>query len=202
VNVSTASEHSVSRPAVSVHCGKTLPNPPRLPSPPTPTTPPGSPTSPPLPALPFLCVNSTPRPRRPTPPMPTPRPPSTHVDPLPAVSQATTVVTHVQPPACTRVLQSVSVNIDTTAQVPPPSCDTRPAGTGHRRIGLLKNNNRGYSKWASRRSDHIVMLSPKVSATSKTTRPSHKYKTEMKVALEIDASSVLLALQDNNKVFK
>ena len=91
-------------------------------------------------------------------------------------------------------------------------------------IRLPKKQKYVYSKWASRKSDHkvVLKLSPKISRirsearnalhphitpTNKPKspllpRPSHHYTTELKVSLDVDASKVIKDVQDKNKVFK
>jgi hypothetical protein len=108
------------------------------------------------------------------------------------------------------------------------TCATEVGGppVSHRSIALPKKPKEKYvySKWASRRSDHkvVLKLSPKIAtvpteatnALEPNIKPTHKtetpplpspaqdYRMEVKLSLDVDASKIIQDLEDKNKVFK
>jgi hypothetical protein len=75
-----------------------------------------------------------------------------------------------------------------------------------------------YSKWASKRSDHKVVLQkqkeitpieshstpllPPKKQTPASSLPDRNYTSEMSVSLQVDCSKLELEVEDKNKVFK
>jgi hypothetical protein len=216
-----------------------------LPAPKTPQTPTSPPPSPPLPPLPFRNPKpDVPSTRRQTPTMPLPRAPiqirntcglvssytrctlcyEPHAHPHTSPRRQSDIVniessclerTHVKEPKLVIQPTHLFDTCSTAVAAPPPS---------HSIKALPRKQKHVYSKWASRKSDHkvVLKLSPKITTSRTQARhglppniapthkpetpslptPLHKYRTEMNVSIEIDASKVMMDVEDKNKVFK